>query len=156
MIRALPAECNNRGKQPRLDARATVVLMDPLTELVIRAGARILAADRAVTHVQAKPDRSPVTEADLAANSILVDGLSRLVPNVLVVSEECPQTADPSHHHSFFVVDPLDGTKEFIAGRTEYTVNVALVTGGILCSASSARRPSARFGVESSGAAPND
>ncbi|PAY10771.1 3'(2'),5'-bisphosphate nucleotidase CysQ [Bradyrhizobium sp. UFLA03-84] len=127
----LPAEGSTDEKQLRLDARAAIALMEPLTELVIRAGARILAVDRAAAHVQVKQDRSPVTEADFAANSILVDGLSRLVPNALVISEECPQTVDPSRHQSFYLVDPLDGTKEFIAGRKEYTVNVALVTGGV-------------------------
>lgn len=128
---ALPSDGNNDEKQSRLDARAAVALMEPLTELVIRAGNRILAVDRAVTQVHTKPDLSPVTEADLAANSILIDGLSRLVPNVVVVSEECPKTVDRSHLQSLFLVDPLDGTKEFIAGRNEYTVNVALVAGDI-------------------------
>jgi 3'(2'), 5'-bisphosphate nucleotidase len=86
--------------------------------------------DRTAMNVQEKIDRSPVTEADLAANRILIEGLSRLAPGIWVLSEESTDLANPSGQDSFFLVDPLDGTKEFVAGRNEFTVNVALVTCG--------------------------
>src|SRR6267154_2972141 len=71
---------------------------------------------------------APVTEADLAADRIIGDGLTRLVPGVPALSEERVHPAKPPYRGSFFLIDPLDGTKEFVAGRDEFTVNLALVT----------------------------
>jgi len=105
-------------------------LMAPLTELVVKAGRAILAVKRDAMKVESKVDGSPVTEADLAADRIIADGLAQIAPDVPVLSEERVQAAKPPFRGSFFLVDPLDGTKEFVAGRTEYTVNVALVTEG--------------------------
>ena len=71
-----------------------------------------------------------MTEADLAADRIIADGLARLVPD----SRRCPRNASIWRSRlidgSFFLIDPLDGTKEFVAGRDEFTVNLALVTNG--------------------------
>lgn len=113
---------------PVLDPAAVQALIEPLTDLVVRASAAILD----VTKITAndKPDGSPVTQADLAADAIIVDGLKRLAPDVPVVSEERIDRATGPFAASFFIVDPLDGTREFIAGHNDYTVNVALVTGG--------------------------
>jgi 3'(2'), 5'-bisphosphate nucleotidase len=111
------------------DAAAT--LMEPLTDLVILAGAAILAVSRHTMTIDGKTDGSPVTEADLAADRIIRDGLARLVPEVPTLSEECVPLAKPPYEGSFFLIDPLDGTKEFVAGRSEFTVNLALVTHGM-------------------------
>jgi 3'(2'), 5'-bisphosphate nucleotidase len=105
-------------------------LMDPLTDLVVKAGEAILAVNRRVMKVEGKKDGSPVTEADLAADRIIADGLAQIAPGVPTLSEERAQAANPPFRGSFFLVDPLDGTREFVAGRTEYTVNIALVTEG--------------------------
>jgi 3'(2'), 5'-bisphosphate nucleotidase len=105
-------------------------LMDPLTALVVKAGEAILAVNRRAMKVHGKDDGSPVTEADLAADRIIADGLAQIAPDVPTLSEERVQAANPPFRGSFFLVDPLDGTKEFVAGRNEYTVNVALVTEG--------------------------
>jgi 3'(2'), 5'-bisphosphate nucleotidase len=105
-------------------------LMDPLTDLVVKAGEAILAVNRRAMKVHGKDDGSPVTEADLAADRIIADGLAQIAPGVAVLSEERTQAAKPPFRGSFFLIDPLDGTKEFVAGRTEYTVNLALVTDG--------------------------
>lgn len=77
--------------------------------------------------VDLKDDRSPVTEADREADRILVAALAEIAPDVPVVAEESSPriTIDPDR--PFFLVDPLDGTKEFINARTEFTVNVALI-----------------------------
>jgi 3'(2'), 5'-bisphosphate nucleotidase len=81
--------------------------------------------------IEGKEDGSPVTEADLAADRIIGEGLARLVPQVPALSEERVHLAKPPYDSgSFFLIDPLDGTKEFVAGRAEFTVNLALVTGG--------------------------
>jgi 3'(2'), 5'-bisphosphate nucleotidase len=119
-----------RRPNPVIDLHAASSLMEPLTDLVIRAGAAILDVSRSAMKLQRKLDGSPVTEADLAADRIIAEGLERLVPQVPVISEERVDQAGPRGDGSFFLIDPLDGTKEFVAGRNEFTVNLALVTGG--------------------------
>jgi 3'(2'), 5'-bisphosphate nucleotidase len=106
-------------------------LMEPLTELVLSAGNAILAVNRRAMKVEGKVDGSPVTDADLAADRIIDEGLKRLAPHVPALSEERVGEAKPPYRGSLFLIDPLDGTKEFLAGRGEFTVNLALVTDGV-------------------------
>jgi 3'(2'), 5'-bisphosphate nucleotidase len=113
-----------------LDRDAAAALIEPLTEIVIRAGEAILAVNRSAMQVVGKVDGSPVTEADLAADRIIAEGLAQLAPEIPSLSEERVDPNAPPQKESFFLVDPLDGTKEFVAGRNEFTVNVALVSGG--------------------------
>jgi 3'(2'), 5'-bisphosphate nucleotidase len=113
-----------------IDSKIAATLMEPLTDLVILAGAAILGVDRLAMKIDGKMDGSPVTEADLAADRIIGEGLARLVPQVPTLSEERVHLAKPPYTDSFFLIDPLDGTKEFVAGRGEFTVNLALVTNG--------------------------
>jgi len=82
--------------------------------------------------VREKDDRSPVTLADEVAHGILVDGLQRIDPATPVVSEEAEAAAFEHRRgwRRFWLVDPLDGTKEFIKRRAEFTVNVALIEDG--------------------------
>jgi len=104
-------------------------------ETVIRDLA--LAAGRAIMEVYARPDfearskadASPVTEADLAADNLIGAGLAAAFPDIPAVTEECAASHDNSNSR-FFLVDPLDGTKEFIQRRGEFTVNIALIVGG--------------------------
>src|SRR5450759_4358122 len=119
-----------RSRSSVLDCDAAAALMAPLTDLVIRASAAILAVNRAAMRIYGKGDGSPLTEADLAADRIIAEGLARLVPQVPFLSEERVEQAKPPYEGSFFLIDPLDGTKEFVAGRNEFTVNLALVTNG--------------------------
>ena len=105
-------------------------LLEPLTELVVQASAAILAVNQRSVSSRDKADGSPVTEADLAADKVIVEGLNKLCPQIAVVSEERVDASTGPSLHSFFKVDPLDGTKEFIAGHNDYTVNVALITAG--------------------------
>lgn len=109
---------------------AAAALIEPLTELVIRAGEAILAVNRAAMKVRGKDDGSPVTEADLAADKVIGEGLAWIVPGIPSLSEERTHLANPPYRGSFFLIDPLDGTKEFVAGRNEFTVNLALVSEG--------------------------
>jgi 3'(2'), 5'-bisphosphate nucleotidase len=113
-----------------IEGEAAAALLEPLTDLVIRAGAAILAVNRAAMRIEGKLDGSPVTEADLAADRIIAEGLARIAPQVPALSEERVNLAKPPYDGSFFLIDPLDGTKEFVAGRDEFTVNLALVTNG--------------------------
>lgn len=110
-------------------ARETALAwMQPLTELVIRAGAAIMAIDRS-GRVDHKSDGSPVTAADLAADGVIAEGLARIAPQLPTLSEESCDSGRPDAP-SFFVIDPLDGTKEYVSGRDEFTVNLALVSDG--------------------------
>jgi 3'(2'), 5'-bisphosphate nucleotidase len=126
----MPPMNEERSSGPLIDGEAAAALMQPLTELVVRAGAAILAVNRSAMKIDGKLDGSPVTEADLAADRIIGEGLARLVPEIPALSEERVEMAKPPYRASFFLIDPLDGTKEFVAGRDEFTVNLALVSGG--------------------------
>jgi 3'(2'), 5'-bisphosphate nucleotidase len=106
-------------------------LLDDLTAIVARACAVIRDISPAAAGAQLKPDQSPVTAADVASEAAILEGLAKLMPEVPVLSEEMASAeAPPPLHGSFFVVDPLDGTREFIAGRDEFTVNLAIVARG--------------------------
>jgi 3'(2'), 5'-bisphosphate nucleotidase len=119
-----------RSSGQLIDYDAAAALIGPLTDLVIRAGAAILAVNRGAMRIDGKGDGSPVTEADLAADRIIGEGLAQLIPAVPAISEERVHLAKPPYDGSFFLIDPLDGTKEFVAGRGEFTVNIALVSNG--------------------------
>jgi 3'(2'), 5'-bisphosphate nucleotidase len=120
---------NEACSQP-IEGEAAARLIEPLTELVIRAGQAILAVNRAAMKIDGKQDGSPVTEADLAADKIICEGLARIAPDIPSLSEERVDQASPPFRGSVFLIDPLDGTKEFVAGRNEFTVNLALVSHG--------------------------
>lgn len=112
-------------------ARADALLND-LTVLVARASALIREiAARGPGH-RLKEDKSPVTVADEAAEALILEGLAHLLPGVPVIAEEMAAKGNvPALDTSFLVVDPLDGTKEFIAGSDQFTVNVGIVTRGV-------------------------
>lgn len=107
-------------------------LMAPVVALALQAGDTILPFWRTGTAVTAKADDSPVTAADLAAHHLILDGLTALDPNIPVLSEEdanIPQSVRAGWQR-WWLVDPLDGTKEFISGSEEFTVNIALIEQG--------------------------
>ena len=104
-------------------------LLQPVVELARAAGVQILkiyAQDFSVEH---KDDRSPLTEADMAAHHTIVAGLQSLAPGVPILSEEeaAIPYAERSQWHTYWLVDPLDGTREFIKRNGEFTVNIALI-----------------------------
>lgn len=102
-----------------------------LRRLALEAGDAIMRVYRSgPVAVAAKADLSPVTEADLAADRIIGAGLGVAFPAVPVVTEERPETHGASAR-PHFLVDPLDGTKEFVGGRGEFTVNIALIENGV-------------------------
>jgi len=106
-------------------------LLDELSFIVSRAGAAILAAQAGPLTVRSKADQSPVTMADQASEDVIAEGTASLLPGVAIVSEEAVASCPPSDLPGTFVlVDPLDGTREFIAGRDEFTINLAIVTDG--------------------------
>lgn len=107
-------------------------LLTGVIALAHRAGEAILPFWRADVEVQAKADDSPVTAADLAAHHVIVAGLKALAPDIPILSEEdadIPLRVRQGWQR-WWLVDPLDGTKEFISGSEEFTVNIALVEQG--------------------------
>src|SRR6476661_2216543 len=102
-----------------------------LTDAAVRAGAAIMRYYREGTKVELKADQSPVTQADKASETIVLEALHRLAPDVPVVSEEIATDRMAPLGPRFFLVDPLDGTKEFIQKRSDFTINIALVEDGL-------------------------
>ncbi len=109
-----------------MDAKDAKSLAEGLLSVVLAAARIEMSHFGAQLTVERKADLSPVTVADRAAEDIILRGLQRLAPDVPVIAEESisslPATAD-----RFFLVDPLDGTKGFIKGRPEFTINIALI-----------------------------
>ncbi|MCC5962051.1 MAG: 3'(2'),5'-bisphosphate nucleotidase CysQ [Rhodobacteraceae bacterium] len=102
-----------------------------MRRLAIEAGAAIMEIyARPDMDVRAKSDASPVTEADEAADRIISAGLRAAFPEIALVTEEQAASHDLQARR-FFIVDPLDGTKEFIKRRGDFTVNIALVEDGV-------------------------
>ena len=100
-----------------------------LMPTVADAGSAIMAVYEGAFSVQKKDDNSPLTQADLESQRVILDGLSRLTPDIPVLSEESAQ-APWSERQSWtrlWVVDPLDGTREFVKRNGEFTINIALV-----------------------------
>lgn len=96
-----------------------------------RAGAAIMDIYRSDPNVRYKADSSPVTDADHAAEDIILDSLGRLAPQIPAVAEESLAAGRiPDVEDAFFLVDPIDGTKEFLKRNGEFTVNIALIVGG--------------------------
>lgn len=104
-------------------------LLAVFEELAIKAGAEIMDVRAKGVTAESKADQSPVTEADNRAEAVILQGLRATFPDIPVVAEEeaaagrVPDTGAAP----FILVDPLDGTKEFIGGKTDFTVNIALV-----------------------------
>ena len=107
-------------------------LVGPVCAIARQAGAAILPYYRTDLDIDRKDDRSPVTAADHAADAVIVPALEALTPDIPVVSEEraASHLTDGSGAGPFWLVDPLDGTREFIDRRDEFTVNIALVAAG--------------------------
>ena len=100
-------------------------------EISILAGREILRFYKTDFEFRNKSNNSPVTEADLAANEIILAGLKSLTPEIPVISEEVriPEYAERSKWQYYWLIDPLDGTKSFIRGDDQFTVNIALIKG---------------------------
>lgn len=106
-------------------------LVDDLAEAAREAGEAILTIVRRGFEIEAKQDRSPVTEADRAAELVILAALARAAPGIPVIAEEEVAAGRiPAHDQIYFLVDPLDGTKEFVRGGDDYTVNIGLIENG--------------------------
>lgn len=106
-------------------------LLEILVVTARAAGAEILRLVQAGFEVETKGDESPVTVCDRAAEQIILRALEAAAPGVPVIAEEEVAAGRiPAHGDTYFLVDPLDGTKEFVRGGDDYTVNIGLIAGG--------------------------
>jgi 3'(2'), 5'-bisphosphate nucleotidase len=106
-------------------------LLESIALAAREAGEAILEVVRRGYEVEHKTDSSPVTEADRAAELIILAALARAAPGIPVIAEEEVAAGRiPAHRDTFFLVDPLDGTKEFVRGGDDYTVNIGLIVEG--------------------------
>jgi 3'(2'), 5'-bisphosphate nucleotidase len=113
------------------DLNTRKILMEGLVAAALKAGAEIWRIFEAGFEVEIKSDASPVTIADRAAEAIILEALLRLAPDVPVVAEEEAEAGrTPDVTDRFFLVDPLDGTKEFVRRGTDFTVNIGLIEHG--------------------------
>jgi len=108
-------------------------LLEPVVELAQQAGREILDIYNSEFAIQEKEDKSPLTEADMASHHAIVDGLAAMTPDVPVLSEESADLpfAERAGWKRYWLVDPLDGTREFIKRNGEFTVNIALIEDGV-------------------------
>lgn len=107
------------------------LLINELADAAREAGAAILDVVRRGFDVESKRDSSPVTAADRAAELVILAALARAAPGVPVIAEEEVAAGRiPAHDDTYFLVDPLDGTKEFVRGGDDYTVNIGLIEHG--------------------------
>lgn len=110
-----------------LDASSRGTAAERLGEIALEAGRLLRGLEGTTTDHQIKEDGTPTTAADLAAERLILRRLRETWPGIPVVAEET--ASDAVVGNLFFLVDPLDGTKDFLSGRGEYTVNIALVSG---------------------------
>ncbi len=123
---------------PKVSAKTTMAytrsdIIRIMEQAALAAGLAILEVYREGTEVLLKADCSPVTKADQLAETIILERLGRAFPDIAVIAEESVAAGKIPNieNDCFFLVDPLDGTKEFIARNGDFTVNIALIEGGV-------------------------
>lgn len=107
--------------------------IEPVNQIALTAGNAIIAVydNHLTANVTRKSDNSPVTDADIAADKIIQSELKKLTPDIPILSEESlPDWQTRQHWSTYWLVDPLDGTREFIKRNGEFTVNIALIING--------------------------
>ncbi|MEM1175862.1 MAG: 3'(2'),5'-bisphosphate nucleotidase CysQ [Pseudomonadota bacterium] len=107
-------------------------VVEPVVAVAIEAGAAIMEVYATDFDVQSKDDESPLTKADLASHHVINGNLENLFPTLPIISEEAglPDFATRSTWDRYWLIDPLDGTKEFVNRNGEFTVNIALIENG--------------------------
>jgi 3'(2'), 5'-bisphosphate nucleotidase len=133
VIHRTPATANPKGRPvtSELSAQDATRLLDDLTAIVARASAKIIAIAAGGVTTRHKADGSPVTAADEASEEIILDGHAHVLPGLPVIAEEMAgRRALAEPRGTFLMADPLDGTKEFLAGSDEFTVNLAIISRG--------------------------
>lgn len=106
-------------------------LLDPVIQIAYQAGKAIMEVYDAGFEIEEKPDHTPVTEADMAANRVIESSLQELTPHLPILTEEAKPIpySERQKWERYWLIDPLDGTREFIKRNGEFTVNIALIDG---------------------------
>ncbi len=109
-----------------------LTLLDNIVDIAEKAGHLILAHYESDKRIITKNDLSPLTNADIESNNFIIDQLTKLTPDIPIISEEtlAKSYTERQSWRTFWLVDPLDGTKEFIQGTGYFTVNIALISNG--------------------------
>ena len=102
-------------------------LTDGLLETFVMAGEETIKLYNEGLKIEIKEDNSPVSNGDLRVNDLITNKISKLTPKIPIVSEETVDLGKKNNSKIFWLIDPIDGTKEYIAGKDEYTLNAALV-----------------------------
>jgi 3'(2'), 5'-bisphosphate nucleotidase len=114
-----------------MDSRECRRLAEALLPVALAAGRVQMAHHKSGVTAEAKADQSPVTIADHQSEEIILEALGHVAPGIPVIAEESVTAGRiPPIDDTFFLVDPLDGTKGFIRGRAEFTINIGLIAGG--------------------------
>ena len=110
-------------------------LVNPVCEIAKQAGVKIMEIYREGFEIEEKKDRSPLTSADLASHTYIIENLKKLTPEIPILSEESSAIPyeERSKWHHYWLIDPLDGTREFIKRNGEFTVNIALISKQTAC-----------------------
>tara|TARA_B100002019_G_scaffold284583_1_gene292437 strand:+ start:174 stop:953 length:780 start_codon:yes stop_codon:yes gene_type:complete len=103
------------------------ILTEGLIETFKFAGKESISLFKKGLKIQIKDDKSPVSNGDLRVNELISNKISELTPNIPIISEETVDISKKNKAKTFWLIDPIDGTKEYIAGKDEYTLNAALV-----------------------------
>lgn len=108
------------------------VTSDQLARIALDAGAVIMEIYKTDFEIEKKSDSSPVTAADEQAETLILDALRAIDPELALIAEESVAAGHiPEHGNRFALIDPLDGTKEFVNNRGEFTVNIAIIENGV-------------------------
>ena len=102
-------------------------IAEELLDTFNKAGEESIKLYKDGLKIEIKEDRSPVSNGDLRINEIISEKISNLTPNIPIISEETVDLKKKNNSKIFWLIDPIDGTKEYIAGKDEYTLNAALV-----------------------------
>ena len=103
------------------------ILAEGLIETFKKAGDESIKIEKQGVKVKTKEDGSPVTNGDLIVNKIITEKIAQLTPNIPIISEETVDLKKENTLNTFWLIDPIDGTKEYIAGKNEYTLNAGLI-----------------------------
>ena len=102
-------------------------ISEKLIDAFKKAGDESIEIENKGLNINIKGDGSPVTNGDLRVNEIISEKITRLTPNIPIISEETVDLKKKNTHSTYWLIDPIDGTKEYIAGRDEYTLNAGLI-----------------------------
>ena len=106
-------------------------IAEGLIEIFQKAGNESIEIEKKGVKIKIKEDGSPVTNGDLKVNEMLTEKIIQLTPNIPIISEETVDLKKKNTLNTFWLIDPIDGTKEFIAGKDEYTLNAGLIINNL-------------------------